>query len=409
MKENVRLEVGFGRVKITPTKELGFLPIQLNFNTWAESVHNDIYASATSIRDGKQTVVLISLDLRDINIAHYKEIAELIEKETGISRNNFIIATVHNHSAPDVDFISNELMDAYKNYCTQKILEAVKLSLEDFAPATAYVGRTQTPGLNFVRRYVCDDGTYVSLRPRGEGREYVGHESEADHELQTIRFEREGKKNVVLVNWQCHPAAMTPKNTINGDWVHIIREGIEEDGESYLMYLQGACGNINNLSWIAGEMKYAECAWAPDVMEKVGEALVGFIDASMKDMKQVNTYNIRTRRIVIQDTLIKDYENYERHPHIRDLTIMAFSIGDIGFAAAPFELFHQQGETIKKLSPHEMTFVCGYANGYGGYSPTSEVFSHGEYEVRVCGYGAYAGDTAAHILSEFMRELYPYK
>jgi hypothetical protein len=55
-----------------------------------------------------------------------------------------------------------------------------------------------------------------------------------------------------------------------------------------------------------------------------------------------------------------------------DVEIMAIRIGDFRLVTFPGELTVQIGLNIKKTSPHELTFVAGYSNGYIHYCPTAD-------------------------------------
>ncbi|MBX7259772.1 MAG: hypothetical protein K1Y02_25685, partial [Candidatus Hydrogenedentes bacterium] len=46
--------------------------------------------------------------------------------------------------------------------------------------------------------------------------------------------------------------------------------------------------------------------------------------------------------------------------------------GDFVLLTFPGELTCQTGLDIKKASPHDLTFVAGYTNGYIYYAPTAE-------------------------------------
>jgi hypothetical protein len=55
-----------------------------------------------------------------------------------------------------------------------------------------------------------------------------------------------------------------------------------------------------------------------------------------------------------------------------DVELTALRVGDFVLATFPGELTVQIGLDLKKRSPHELTFVAGYTNGYLYYSPTEE-------------------------------------
>ena len=47
-------------------------------------------------------------------------------------------------------------------------------------------------------------------------------------------------------------------------------------------------------------------------------------------------------------------------------------VGDFVLTTFPAELTVPVGLNIKKASPHDLTFVAGYTNGYIYYAPTAE-------------------------------------
>ncbi len=55
-----------------------------------------------------------------------------------------------------------------------------------------------------------------------------------------------------------------------------------------------------------------------------------------------------------------------------DVELIGIRVGDFVLVTFPGELTVQTGLDIKKMSPHELTFVAGYTNGYIYYVPTEE-------------------------------------
>jgi len=55
-----------------------------------------------------------------------------------------------------------------------------------------------------------------------------------------------------------------------------------------------------------------------------------------------------------------------------DVDVMGLRVGDFRMVTFPGELTVEIGLNIKKRSPHPLTFVAGYTNGYIYYTPTAE-------------------------------------
>ena len=241
----------------------------------------------------------------------------------------------------------------------QKLLTAVEESLLDLAPATAYAGESATENMAFVRRYLMDTGRYVTNPGANDGIA-VAHESQADTELRTIRFDRGEEKDVLMVNYQTHYHG-TFATQVSADFVHPLREKVEKELDVHFAYHNGASGNLNFQSHIKGEKKY----------KTLESAAHGIADVVLDAVSKEEKANL--------DTLYHEASYYDAHG--KEVRLYAFTIGDIGFVSAPYEMFDTNGKQIREASPCKMTFVCAYTNGHMGYCPSKEAFPHGAYEV----------------------------
>lgn len=83
---------------------------------------------------------------------------------------------------------------------------------------------------------------------------------------------------------------------------------------------------------------------------------------------------------------------------------VAISFGDIGFALAPFEMFHGNGKQARDGSPFPMTFISANTDGSMSYVPTIEAVPHGGYEVYnssvIPGTGERCAQTMAKLLQQ---------
>lgn len=69
---------------------------------------------------------------------------------------------------------------------------------------------------------------------------------------------------------------------------------------------------------------------------------------------------------------------------VYEMNLTAYAMGEIGFIAAPYEMFHENGKQIKVGSAGEgkdyaMTIVATLANGSNGYIPSIEGYNNGGY------------------------------
>jgi hypothetical protein len=78
---------------------------------------------------------------------------------------------------------------------------------------------------------------------------------------------------------------------------------------------------------------------------------------------------------------------WQRRTGARELVeaveVQGIALGDVAFVGYPAEYFVEFGLQTKAHSPFAVTFVSELTNGWHGYVPTREAFSHGGYEPRL--------------------------
>jgi hypothetical protein len=83
--------------------------------------------------------------------------------------------------------------------------------------------------------------------------------------------------------------------------------------------------------------------------------------------------------------------------------IWAYSFGDVGFVAAPYEMFDTNGMFIKENSPFKMTIIATISNKTNGYFPSEFAFTvSGGYEVDTT---SYVGGTAERLADQYVEML----
>ncbi|MBR5295293.1 MAG: hypothetical protein IKU24_01735, partial [Clostridia bacterium] len=191
--------VGYSSVDISGSPNTD--PISYYGGT-ALGVHDPLMLTCIALWDGEEVALVMTADLKKM----FEELGDisldLIEQEFDIPRSNVIISCTHSHGAPDAGSKGTGNVKWSYQYRRQ-LLVAVEEALRDLDPVKkVYTGKADQPGIGFVRRYLLENGTWKmnpsrSMKP-------IKHESEADPEMRTVRFERENKKDVLLVNFQTH-------------------------------------------------------------------------------------------------------------------------------------------------------------------------------------------------------------
>ena len=412
--------VGYARADIS-----GPLPVGI-WEGEATVVRDPLYLTCIAVWDGEKAALLMSADALGITFAVYEQGVKHVEKKYGVSGENLLINVTHSHSAPPIGSDARWL----KNFYT-KFQEVVEVALRDLAPATAFTSKGNTVDLNFVRRYLLPDGTW-DTNPGNQT--VVAHESEADSELRTVRFEREGKKDVLMVNWQSHYMSGVPDGMLSADVFGEFRKSAEKEFDCNYVYFSGSSGNLNFFSSIPGERKYWDFeAGAAEFTRATKEALaaeepaaVGKIVSKMSvyqgKVKQDDPERIRLAKIITstnddnkKSQLVEEYgflSKYEASAVVtraewgptKDLHFFAVAFGDIAFSTAPFEQFDTNGQEVRAASPFKTTFTLSMTNESNNYVPSALAEEHMSYEVSTCrfetGSGSAFRDEQIRLLSD---------
>ena len=414
--------IGYSRIDIT-----GTVPVPI-FEDEGTVVQDPLMLTCTAVWDGETAALLMSADIRGMQNSIAKRSREMIEKQFGVPAANIIINCTHTHSAPAAGGASDASVRWIANYYKQLPI-VVEEALRDLdVVENVYTGKSYTENLTFVRRYLMPDGSY---KTNPGSAKVVAHESQADPELQTLRFDRKTKKDVLMINYQTHHCSGIGAKKISADFVAPYREAAEKELDCHFVYHQGAGGNVNFLSSIPGERIY------PDYITAADGFMITTRDALSKEEK-INVGKIRTISRDLTVTVQKDpadrveaarkvmaggeekrgilaaqygFETWRaanstiiraEKGETEEMPLTAVTFGDIAFAAAPIEMFDTNGKEVRDGSPFKTTYMCSLANGSMGYIPSIAAFPHGTYEVLAC---AYVPGTGEQISGELVKML----
>ena len=413
---------GFGRGDITPTTTVPLGGYGNSSYRMSQNILDPLYATCFALQDENgERMLIYQLDLGNPRTTFAEQIFKLLEKETGIPRDHVLLNATHTHSGTDINSGDGGI-GLWKNLAYKAIVQAAKDALADLDTCTAiYAGTTMTDRLNFVRRYYKENGFVCDNADYGTG-EITGHETPADEEMRIVRFDRKNQPDLILANWQCHNhrTGGSSKYDISSDFVGVFQKQTEKNLGVKMLYLQGGGGNINPSSKISGEARFGNYT-------EIGRALYEHLAEGLdKNMKEVEMGAIRTETGTLTGKFTHEKEDmipqcqeisaiwatndrpaaralcaqygissaFEANAIIarakrgegEDIHVICYAIGDLGIAAAPFEMFCQTYQDLRAKSPFAMTLTCGYSNDSQGYMPAAECYPNQGYEVVTCKY-----------------------
>lgn len=392
------MQAGFARASIIPKTQVHLDGSTVEDRPAGDAI-DDITATCIAISNGKDTLLLYTMDLVHIQSETYK-VQDYISEATGIAVENIILNATHTHSAPAVNYKSAaDYRQQLYETCTTLAQEAIA----DMSATEIYYSSAQTENLCFVRHYITTKGenygTHQSVKRIGASLEK--HAYDANKTMQVIKFARaaEDKQDIVLMNLGAHPNYVSQNATrlnISADWPGYARTYVEENTDMLCAFFISTAGdqqgsssviatnhdgikgyiNIGNdagkacVDILNGEMTKAEGTkiqvavkdfTAPSNKENIGDPEL------IAEANKVMEAHESGDAVITQNAVIKSpFESYyhakaqierAKAPDTRSMTIQALTAGGISMIFAPYEMMGEQGTYIMENSPYGMTFV----------------------------------------------------
>lgn len=408
------LQVGYARVSIIPDYEVGLGGYSDAESRSQQGYLDYIYATCIAVTSGEETILLYTIDTLAVTKERADGIREAVRTATGVAGEKIFIGATHGHNCPALsggyENAKTYIQDV-QNWCA----EAAEKALADRSPAKLLRAKAEHEGMNFVRHYTLDDGTYTDSNgaSRAGAARLVGHPMPTDPQMVMLKFDRgDDKKDILMVNWQAHPDSATAigYNQISPSWIGPMRNKLEKQTGMEVAYFTGASGNqvmeskipseSHNYSWKKYGEVLADCAYSMlDKLEPVeGDAIKTnrhFMDVEvdhswdhlLDEANEVYELWKKTDRPT-GDVLAKTY-NMSSVYHARAIRSRAamgqylqmemntFCIGDVGFTTGTYEMFSNSGLYVKENSPFETTFLI---TGNSSYVPADIAYTYRGYE-----------------------------
>lgn len=416
----IRFYAGFGREDYTPDKQ-----VKLNSVKVSEAVEAPVKVTCTALGDGEKTVLIFSNDLRGATTWFVNQVKTRVGETTGIPASQIFVCATHNHSSPDINFYKEEVMEDWlERIAFPAILAAAKNAIDDLSPCTLKMGKTCVPKVAYTRRYFREDGAFHGIHViKTSDAPLARHETEADPELRVLRFVREGKKDVVLVNFQVHAATgLTASNNLNADFITALRDEVEEKEDVLVMYLQGGCGNSNTFSKLDPDAPNKDYLLAGHRLAEGVLRIIGDLEPAETGEIQLGTgtcegvvNHARTHMAPLAKQLFEQISaegitseqekrelfqangfnsRYEASAILRrskmdktqSVSLSTLAFGDACFTFTGGEFFDVLFQRLRAASPYKMTMTVGYANGGLSYMPDAFGFANGGYEPLQCNF-----------------------
>ncbi|MCS6978216.1 MAG: hypothetical protein NZM31_14580, partial [Gemmatales bacterium] len=353
-------------------------------------------------------LVLVTTDLIGFPRSMSVEIAERVEKVTGLPRANLILSASHTHCGP---VITDNLMDIYdmpaeqvpllQKYradLTEKLVRVIQDALAELKPATLWQGKA-TARFAVNRRQATEKGIVLGSNPSGP----------VDHDVPVLEVRDEANKTMALVfGYACHNTTLQFFQWC-GDYAGFAQQYVEERHPGVkAMFWSGCGGDANPLPRGTVElcMKYGkELADAVDAARESGMKPIHGRFTAVYTTIPLPFARIPDREAWAADSLSKNFSVRSRakrylallergekipdnYPHF---PIQVWKLGnDIVWVALGGEVVVDYSLRLKReLGNGKSIWVTAYANDVMAYIPSERVLKEGGYEgdTSMIGYG----------------------
>ena len=431
------LKVGFAQVNINPPLGIGIQGYYVP--RYARGFLDDLEAETLVLSCAGTRIALISVDNCGISTEQVMIYRAAIEAATGLAGDHIWISASHTHTAgflaPTTAFDADpQVIARYAAFVGERLVDAVKLALADLKPGKmAYIVGRAPKRVAYIRRYKMKDGTTMTCPPVEDTG--IDHPiGELDQRVNVLRFDREGRESVVLVNYGLH-ADTVNGDMISADWPGYMRKTVEKtlDGTK-CMFFVGAMGDVGstNVHPSGGDMNDTEISFdnemkSPGMARFIGHALAGTILQVFDKAAYVDVDNIRViqsnlsvpsnmptpaeLKLAIRYKELHDAGRDDEIPYtamelstvvaealrmyrLKDgpeaftLNMSGMKIGPIALVAIPGQPFTDAGVAIKDTPGFDLILPCTQTNGSEGYFPSGSAYAEGGYETRTSPYKA---------------------
>ena len=391
----------------------------------ASDIHDELHARCLVLDDGESRIAFAVCDSCMIPREVVVDAKERIEAATGIAPDRVLISATHSHSCPtSAPVFQSTTVEGYPDFLAARIADGVRRAVANLEPAEIGWGSGTLEDQVFNRRWRMDPefalpdpfgGTdRVRTNPPSGNEALVEPAGPIDPEVAIVSVRAvDGRPIALLANYSLHYVGGTGPGEVSADYYGIFADRVSAlmgadrlDPPFVAMMSNGTSGDINNVNFrepredqgpyaqmrAVAEDLAAEAARVAESLEYRDRAA---LDAKTVDLelgvRKADSEGLARARSLVEraegPVMRSREEIYAResillddYPDTVPLTIQAITIGGLGIAAIPCEVFVEIGLEIKARSLFNATFTVSLANGYNGYLPTESHHELGGYE-----------------------------
>lgn len=377
----------------------------------ATEVVDPLYAHGVVLLGAEKPLVFATVDWCEIRNDAYDHWRTALAEAAGTTPERVLLASVHQHDAPVVDYEAQRLLDAvglekslcdvaFARHCVDRVVAAMKEALKTPQPVTHYgIGIGKVEGVTSNRRIVLPDGT-VSYG-RGSATKDPAlqalPEGIIDPYLKTLSFWDGDTPLAALSAYSTHPMSYYGKGGVSADFVGMARARRQAElPEVFQMYFTGCSGDTT-----AGKFNDGDPANRPVLADKMYQGMVKAWENTQRYPleqatlrvaplnlvpKSFGGYSEADARATLADASVKTFTrnlaamalSYRKRVDAgQPIDVPVVDFGKAKFLILPGESFVQYQITAQGMSPDAPVVTAGFGECAPGYIPTAIASAEG--------------------------------
>lgn len=398
-----KLKLGVGRTDITP--EIGGNLYGYNPDTYSESIHDNLRATAFVFKYNNITAVMISVEVCLINTTLAYEIRKTISENHNIPLENILISATHTHSGPNT---CGQLGwgDIDKEYCDKIFIPQILSAVDNAFKKTVPVKTGCAYGNSYVginRRELREDNIVVlGQQPWGC----------FNPKMTVLSFKDESGDTVAnIIHYGAHGTAAGLNHEITRDWSGIMLDCIETVSGGITAFFNGFEGDVGprlsnkktvgNIHYVEelGKIAANDALRIYNQISEFNDCEVNVISGTLNipykpriplaeaksgiKKYEGSTINFTAQSLRYFENIVKSYKEEYIEKNFCEIPQSAIAIGNNIFIGFSYEVFSEIGLRIQKAIPDKNILPLSNTNGSEGYFPTQDQLCLGGYEIEM--------------------------
>lgn len=417
------LMLGVAREIITPQiggQLYGYAP-----DVFSEAVEDDLTVTAFYFRQGGVQALMISATVCLIRTDLAQSILARIEQQFSIPKKSCMLSATHTHSGPNLAGKTGwgEIDQAYcESIFMPKLMRCIEKAMADVQ--CVKMGVASGESLVGINRRELDKNNNIRLGQNPWGC--------FNPRMTVLSFVNDAGQTVAnMIHYGAHGTAAGKNHEISRDWSGIMVDTLEKQSGAITAFFNGPEGDVGprlSNGQTVGDISYVRelgGVAAQDAV-RIYKNIFSYHPARLKVSEKKLTIPLKKRmdcdkaqqmlerykhetincsgmiRAHLED-VIRSYQAGAADAESMALSQTVIALGDVVFAAFPYELFSEIGMRIDGAFPQKSVLSLSNTNGSEGYFITQDAICRGGYEVSMFLYGhlqAFSDDADYHIMKE---------